>query len=228
LEEEWPTQSDFQPENTQPKETAKYVTRNEGLPPEDNTGKVQRALKYLQTESIKQPQIVNLFNKWVEDNKATEFETFAKMCVLSASSKWKTYRATSFTSSQEDSLAKHMENITLSSSTPLANKEIATFGENNPDTYDKCFSIAGVTYPAAPDDFIHLAGHIQGNYKLEKTVWPASMSNSPDNFRPLGRFAYIFIPKYVYVPREVFTYLNIQLPKVTLAYHLTWQFCYAA
>ncbi len=34
--------------------------------------------------------------------------------------------------------------------------------------------------------------------------------------------------KYVYVPREVFTYLNIQLPKGTPAYHLTWQFCYAA
>ncbi len=42
-----------------------------------------------------------------------------------------------------------MENINLSSSTPLTNKEIAAFGENNPDTYDKCFTIAGVTYPAA-------------------------------------------------------------------------------
>ncbi len=97
------------------------------------------------------------------------------------------------------------------------------FGENNPDMYDKCFSIAGVTYPAAPDDFIHLVGNIQGNYKLEKTVWPALMSISPDNFWPLGRFAHIFIPKYVYVPREVFTYLNIQLPKGNKR-----QFCYAA
>jgi hypothetical protein len=79
-----------------------------------------------------------------------------------------------------------MEKINLSSSTPLANKEIAMFGENNLDTYDKCLSIAGVTYPAAPDDFIHLAGHIQGNYKLEKTVWLALMSISPDNFQPLG------------------------------------------
>jgi hypothetical protein len=133
-----------------------------------------------------------------------------------------------FTSSQEDSLAKHMENINLSSSTPLTNKEITTFGENNPDTYDKSFGLAGITYPAAPDDLIHLAGSIQGNYKLEKTVWPALMSISPDDFRPLGRFAHIFIPKYVYVPKEVFTYLNIQLPKGTPAYHLTWQFCYAA
>ncbi len=131
-------------------------------------------------------------------------------------------------SSQEDYLAKHMENINLSSWTPLTNKEKATFGENNLDTYDQCFSIAGVTYQAAPDNFIHLVGHIQGNYKLEKTVWPALMSISPDNFRPLGRFGHIFIPKYVYVPREVFTYLNIQLPKGTPAYHLTWQFFYAA
>jgi hypothetical protein len=131
---------------------------------------------------MKQPQIVNLFNKWVEDDKATEFEKFAKTCVLSASSKWKTYRATSFTSSQEDSLAKHMKNINLSSSTPLTNKEIATFGKNNPDTYDKSFSIAGVTYPAAPDDLIHLAGHIQGNYNLEKTVWPSLMSISTEDF----------------------------------------------
>jgi hypothetical protein len=70
----------------------------------------------------------------------------------------------------------------LSSSTPLTNSEITTFGENNPDKYDKSFSIARVTYPAAPDDFIHLAGHIQGNYKLEKTVWPALLSISPDDF----------------------------------------------
>ncbi len=28
--------------------------------------------------------------------------------------------------------------------------------------------------------------------------------------------------------KEVFAYLNIQLPKGTPAYHLTWQFCYAA
>ncbi len=50
-----------------------------------------------------------------------------------------------------DSLAKHTkENINLSSLTPMTNKEIATFGDQNPDTYDKCFSIAGVTYPAAP------------------------------------------------------------------------------
>ncbi len=46
LEEEWPSQSDFQPENMQPKETAKYITRNEGPPTDNNTGKVQRALKY--------------------------------------------------------------------------------------------------------------------------------------------------------------------------------------
>ncbi len=59
-------------------------------------------------------------------------------------------------------------------------------------------------------------------------VWPALMSISPDDFWPLGRFAHILIPKYVYVPREVFTYLNIQLPKGTTTYHLTWQFCYAA
>jgi hypothetical protein len=91
LEDEWPRQSDFQQENTQPKETTKYVTRTKGPLTDDNTGKVQRAFKYLQTESIKQPQIVNLFNKWVEDNKAKEFETFAKTCALTASSKWKTY-----------------------------------------------------------------------------------------------------------------------------------------
>ncbi len=77
-EEEWPSQADFQLENTQPKETAKYITRNEGLPTENNTGKVQRALKYLQNESVKQPQIVHLFNKWVDDDKASKFETFAK------------------------------------------------------------------------------------------------------------------------------------------------------
>jgi hypothetical protein len=228
LDDDWPSQADFQPGTEQPKETAKYVTRNEGPLKQDKTGKIQRALKYLQTESTKQPQIVNLFNKWVEDDKDTEFEAYAKACALSAGTKWKTYRATSFTSSQEDSLAKHMENINLSSSTPLTNKEITTFGENNPDTYDKSFGLAGVTYPAAPDDLIHLAGSIQGNYKLEKTVWPALLSISPDDFRPLGRFAHIFIPKYVYVPKEIFTYLNIQLPKGTPAYHLTWQFCYAA
>jgi hypothetical protein len=66
LEEEWPRQSDFQPENTQPKETTKYVTRNEGSLTEDNAGRVQRALKYLQTKSIKKPQIVNLFKKWCD------------------------------------------------------------------------------------------------------------------------------------------------------------------
>jgi hypothetical protein len=75
-----------------------------------------------------------------------------------------------------------MENINLSSSTPLTNKEMATFGKNNPNTYNKCFRIAEITYSAAPDDFIHLAGHIQGNYKLEKTVWPALISISPDDF----------------------------------------------
>jgi hypothetical protein len=75
-----------------------------------------------------------------------------------------------------------VEDINQSSSTPLVNKEMATFCENNQETYDKCFSIAGVTYPAAPYDFIHQAGHIQGNYKLEKTVWPALMSISLDDF----------------------------------------------
>jgi hypothetical protein len=50
LDDDWPSQADFQPETVQPKETAKYVTRNEGPLKEDKTGKIQRALKYLQSQ----------------------------------------------------------------------------------------------------------------------------------------------------------------------------------
>ncbi len=77
-----------------------------------------------------------------------------------------------------------MENINLSSLTPMANKEVAIFSENNLNTYKKYFDIAGVTYTASPNNFIHLASQIQGNYKLEKTVCPSLMSISQDDFRP--------------------------------------------
>jgi hypothetical protein len=90
LNDDWPSQADFQPGTEQPKETAKYVTRNEGPLKEDKSGKIQRALKYMQNESTKQPNIVNLFNKWIEDDKDTEFEAYAKACALSAGTKWKT------------------------------------------------------------------------------------------------------------------------------------------
>jgi hypothetical protein len=70
--------------------------------------------------------------------------------------------------------------------------------------------------------------HIQGNYKMDKTSWPLLMSISPNDFRPHGRFAHIFIPKYVYVPREIFTFLDIHMLKGNPLYQLTWQFCYAA
>ncbi len=78
-----------------------------------DTEKVQRALKYMKEESLKQPHIILLFNKWVEVEKMMEFESYAKMCALPTTA---TYRANSFTSSQEDSLAKHKENINLCSS----------------------------------------------------------------------------------------------------------------
>ncbi len=70
--------------------------------------------------------------------------------------------------------------------------------------------------------------HVQANYKMTKNIWPALMAISPNDFRPQGRFAHIFIPKYVYVPKEIFAYLGLTSTKTTPLYHLTWQFCYAA
>jgi hypothetical protein len=120
----------------------------------------------------------------------------------------------------------HRQNIwQISTLAAQCQKQTKIFAKNNPDMYDKCFGISEITYPAALNDFIHLADQIQGNHKLDKMVWPALMSILPDDFRPLGRSAHIFIPKYMYVLKEVFMYLNIQLPKGTLAYHLTRQFC---
>ncbi len=85
----------------QQKDTVKYVLRNKGPNLDNDTEKVQRALKYLREESLNQLNIINLVNKWVQDKKLGEFESYAKTCVLSTLAAWKTYKATSFTSSQE-------------------------------------------------------------------------------------------------------------------------------
>ena len=54
------------------------------------------------------------------------------------------------------------------------------------------------------------------------------MSISPNNFRPSGPFANIFIPKYVYVPWEIFIFLDFHMLKGNPLNQLTCQFCYAA
>ena len=121
-----------------------------------------------------------------------------------------------------------MENINLSSSTPTETRAPTSFKSKSLQTYDKAFGAAAILMPASPYNFLTTAMHIQGNYKLEQSNWPTLMNISPNDFRPNGRFAHIFLPKYVYIPREIFLYLGFVIPKGTPLYHLTWQFCYAA
>jgi hypothetical protein len=175
LRKDWPSQTDLQSELPQQKDTVKYVTRNEGPNLDNDTKKVQRALQYLQeSQQINQTWWTCSTNGLRMTNWSSLRD--AKTCVLSASVAWTTYRVMPFTSSQEDKLAKYMENINLSSLTPMERKEFATFSENNPDTWEKCFGIAGVTYPASPND------NWPAKYNaITKTVWPSLMSISPDN-----------------------------------------------
>ena len=170
----------------------------------------------------------------IDDNKNIDFEDYVKSTALPKTlpmtkEAWQRYRLHSFMSSQEDSLTRHMENINLSSSTPSeAKKNLTSFKSKSPQTYEKAFGAAAILMPATPYDFLTTAMHIQGKYKMEKTAWPLLMSISPNDFGPNGHFTYIFIPKYVYVPREIFTYLDFHMVKGNPLYQLTWQFCYAA
>ena len=115
-----------------------------------------------------------------------------------------------------------MENINLSSSAPVETKKaLISFKSKNPQTYKKAFGAAAILMPALPYDFLTTTMHMQGNYKMEKTSWPLLMSISPNDFKPNGRFAHIFIPKYVYVPREIFTFLDFHMLKGNPLYQLT-------
>ena len=230
----WPKESDFQT-TPQVKDTVKFVSPNMTLPDEPNTpSSMEAALAYLRSHGDSIPNLHSLFQKWVDDDKHIEFEAYAKAVAMPKTlpmtkEAWQRYRSHSFTSSQEDSLTKHMENINLSSSTPMETKKALTsFKSKNPQTYDKAFGAAAILTPATPYDFLTTATHIQGNYKMDKNSWPLLMSISPNDFRPNGRFAHIFIPKYVYVPKEIFTFLDFHLLKGNPLYQLTWQFCYAA
>ena len=71
---------------------------------------------------------------------------------------WQRYRSHSFTSSQEDSLTRHMENINLSSSTPVETKKnLTSFKSKSPQTYAQASlvrlqQLVGLTISVNPAD----------------------------------------------------------------------------
>jgi len=173
----------------------------------------------------KYPAIQEALDRWVNDDTSMEFEVHFNKNILSttlttAKDARQCYQSKSLTSSQEDSLAKHMTNVNLSNSTPNETIRLISYHSKHPDSYEKCFGAAAILHPASTPDFLITALHIQANYKMTKNIWPALMALmaiDPNDFRPQGRFAHIFIPKY-----------HLTSTKTTPLYHLTWQFCYAA
>ena len=158
----------------------KYVSYNMTLPEEPNTPSyMEQALEYLRDNGSSNPNLHQLFQKWSDDDKNISFEEYAKTATMPKTlpvtkEAWKKYRSQSFTSSQEDSLTRHIENINLSSSTPTETKPPTSFKSKSPTTYDKAFGAEAILMPASPYDFLTTATHIQGNYKLEQSNGPHS------------------------------------------------------
>jgi hypothetical protein len=218
----------------QQKDTVKIVERRTTRSDdEDAPGRITRGMAYATQNRHKYPGIQEALEKWIQNDEGIEFEDHFHNQTLPATlpttkEAWQRYRSKSLSSSQEDSLAKHMANINLSSSTTKETKQRRSYHSKHPESYEKCFGAAAILQPASTHDFLMTALHVQANYKMTKNIWPALMAISPNDFRPQGRFAHIFIPKYVYVPKEIFAYLGLTSSKTTPLYHLTWQFCYAA
>ena len=126
---------------------------------------MESALAYLCSHGESIPNVPSLFQKWIDDNKNIEFEDYVKTTALPKTKEaWQRYRLHSFTSSQEDSLTRLMENINLSSSTPVKTKKAPTsFKSKNPQTYEKAFGVAEILMPASPYNYLTTAMHIQGN-----------------------------------------------------------------
>ena len=234
----WPestTQEIYSDNAPKQQDIAKYVTPRltRDLNRSTSPSRMEKALTYLRINEHNHKGLTTMFHKWTADAKDLEFEEFVKTNTLprqlpTSNPTWNRYRSHSFSSSQEDSLLKHMAQINLSSSTPTEKKNFRSFHSDHPETYEKCFGTAAILQPASSFDFLTTAMHVQANYKLTPTTWPTLMAINPNDFRPQGRFAHIYIPKYVYVPREIFTYMGLPIAKHTPLYHLTWQFCYAA
>ena len=218
----------------QQKDTVKIVERRTTRSDEEDApGRITRGMAYATQNRHKYPGIQEALEKWIQNDEGMEFEDHFHNQTLPATlpttkEAWQRYRSKSLSSSQEDSLAKHMANINLSSSTTKETKQRRSYHSKHPESYEKCFGAAAILQPASTHDFLMTALHVQANYKMTKNIWPALMAISPNDFRPQGRFAHIFIPKYVYVPKEIFAYLGLTSTKTTPLYHLTWQFCYAA
>ncbi len=221
-------------EHQDQKDTVKLIEkRNARSDCVDLSGRVTRGIAYATHNRHRYPSIQNAFDQWVNNDTSVEFEDHFRTKVLPSAlptrkEAWQQYQSKSLTSSQEDSLAKHMADVNLSSSTPTETKQPKSFHSKQPETYEKCFGAAAILQPASTHDFLMATLHIQANYKLTKNIWPALMAINPNDFRPQGKFAHMFIPKYVYVPKEIFAYIGLTSTKMIPLYHLTWQFCYAA
>ena len=94
------------------------------------------------------------------------------------------------TSSQEESLSNHLDQMDLSSSTPQG-----YYGDHK-DTWHKEFKNPGMIEEPLDVDLFKELRKIHSNYKMHHTFWPKLMSITPGDFLPNGRFAHIYIPKY--------------------------------
>ena len=167
----WPTSAIPTEQEPKQQDIAKYVNLRMTRETDRSTSptRMENALKYLQIHAQTNPGLTPLFHKWTADAKDQEFEHFVKSSTLprhlpNTKEAWSRYRSHSFTSSQEDSLSRHMANINLSSSTPVEKKNIQTFHSQHPETYEKCIGAAAILQPASSYDFLMTALHVQANY----------------------------------------------------------------